>query len=176
MTSLQTKNSLKPWLHLPFSTCTGNSTSLKLFYDRSKASCTLSQVPLNICNMLQKIRWIFCDIVSAILLLHMQHSGFTIPAISKRNVVLPVLVKMSHVWPATLHSNLFFNSMTYFNDVIKFLQCLLSLDVHGAVVGNYIHNHTLGKILDSDWLRDFEFIRNLRAKSAVHSECKREKD
>ena len=53
---------------------------------------------------------------------------------------------------------------------------------------NYYSNHTPGKLLDSDWLRDCEFIRNLRAnsvirgklqisraKSVIHSECKYEK-
>ena len=51
------------------------------------------------------------------------------------------------------------------------------------------NNHTLGKLLDSDWLRDCKFICNLRAnsvilgklqisrvKSVIHSECKYEKE
>ena len=51
------------------------------------------------------------------------------------------------------------------------------------------YNHTLGKITRSDWLRDCEFIRNLRANSVIggklqisrgksvnHSECKYKKE
>ena len=95
----------KPRLHLRFSTRTGNSTSLKLFSNRSRRRLHVLQGINNICNMLQKAQFDkysgtylsqrFCR--RTCLWLHVQHSGFKILATSEGSVVLPVEVKMSHV-------------------------------------------------------------------------------
>ena len=63
-------------------------------------------------------------------------------------------------------------------------------EVCGVKWRHLYNNHThWKKLLDSDWLRDCEFIRNLRAnsvirgklqisraKSVIHSECKYKKE
>ena len=65
----------------------------------------------------------------------------------------------------------------------------MQLKKTGWKVLNLVLNHTLEKLLDSDWLRHCEFIRNLRANSVIrgklqmsrakfviHSECKYKKE
>ena len=38
----------------------------------------------------------------------------------------------------------------------------------------FVHNHTLGKLLDSDLLMDCKFIRNLRANSMIRANFRSE--
>ena len=73
------------------------STYQESMHHQNSYSCNHTQSAPNTCNMLQKDEYsvtLFNDFVAE---LYVQHSGFTIPAISEK--VLPVRVKMSYVQP-----------------------------------------------------------------------------
>ena len=99
------ERSVRPWLFLRFSTHTGNSTSSKLFCDRSRRWLHVQPGALNMCNVLQKVQFNeYSATLSQLILLQNLPLGthttfwFQNPCNIRKKCVASVS-KNSRVWP-----------------------------------------------------------------------------